>query len=66
MDGKTGEIVVYFTNGRMILLPEDQLRFIRSPQAGEVKPDFSGDAATVNWDNVTYTRRWQEPQPIDP
>ena len=62
----SNEIVVYFTNGRMILLPEDQVRFVREDQGGEIRPDFGDDVATVNWDNVTYTRRWQEPQPIDP
>lgn len=58
------QIVIYFTNGRMVRIPESQVRFAHmgQPTDEEYKPAIEGNVAVVNWDNVAYVRYWQEPE----
>ena len=62
------EIVVYFTNGRMVRIPLGKYRFahLGSNTDEEYTPDISGDTAVVNWDNVCFVRKWFPPEDIDP
>ena len=62
------EIVIYFTNGRMLRAPADKVKFCRLGQATDetYAPDIADGNAVVNWDNVCYVRHWFEPEEIDP
>lgn len=54
------QIVVYFTNGRMVRLPEDKIVYVHLGQSTdeEYKPDTTDQKAVINWDNVAFTREW--------
>ena len=64
---KNVEVVIYFTNGRMVRLPRDKVRFAHMGlnQDEEYSPAIDDGVAVVNWDNVAYVREWQQPEEID-
>lgn len=61
------QIVIYFTNGRMVTLPENKIRYIRLGDGvdEEYTPDTSGGVAVINWDNVCFVREWIKPNEFD-
>lgn len=63
------QVVIYFTNGRMVMLPEDKIRYVHLGSSRvldkEYKPDISGGQAVVNWDNVCFVREWMEQEEFD-
>lgn len=61
------QVVIYFTNGRMVMLPADKIRYAHLGSAfdEEYKPDISGGQAVVNWDNVCFVREWIKPDEFD-
>ena len=67
MDEQSKQVVIYFTNGRMVMLPADKIRYahLGSSLDEEYKPDTSGGQAVVNWDNVCFVREWMEQEEFD-
>ena len=64
---KEPEIVVYFTNGRMVRVRKSKAKFVRMGQHvdEEYTPDVEGGVATINWDNVAFCREWLQPEEDD-
>lgn len=64
MAEKHKEVVIYFTNGRMVRLPEKKIRMLKigDHRTTDVRLNTSDGQAVVNWDNVCYVREWQEPE----
>ena len=58
------ELVIYFSNGRMVRAREDRVRFAHLGQNTDEEntPDTGGRTAIVNWDNVCFVREWIEPE----
>jgi len=67
MDEQSKQVVIYFTNGRMVMLPADKIRYahLGSAMDEEYKPDIRGGVAVVNWDNVCFVREWIKPDEFD-
>ena len=65
---KKPEVVIYFTNGRMLRAPVGKVKFAHLGQQTDetYDPDIADGCAVINWDNVCYTRLWLEPEGIDP
>lgn len=67
MDEQSKQVVIYFTNGRMVTLPADKIRYAHmgSQIDEEYTPDTSGGCAVINWDNVCFVREWIKPDDFD-